>query len=98
MASITCTTTKHPTLSGTTADTVTIAPTTNLDAQRVVLTNDGAVNLYYTLSGTTAVSAADGTFHVKPGESLVLPTRSNFTFSIVGNGNLYHVEIIPRHL
>lgn len=98
MAAITCTTTKHPTLSGTTADTVTIAPTANLDAQRVVLTNDGSVNLYYRLDGTTAVSAADGTHHIKPGESLILPTRSNFTISVVGNGNLYHCEIIPRHL
>lgn len=96
MASITCTTTKHVTLTTTTADTVTCAPDTAITPFKVeILNRDPAVVLYYRLDGTTAVSAADGTYAVLPGQSVITHQSAGHIISIVGNGNAYSVHRLP---
>lgn len=85
----------HKTLSTTTADTVTITGYRWL----WVWNDDATVNLYFRFDGTTAVSAADGTYRVPPKSAVMIdafPSGCNrasaATISVVGNGNAYSVE------
>lgn len=102
MASYTATRAKHATLSGTTADTVTIGTAGSLTQLAIceVFNRDASVGLYFTLSRgatapTTATSAADNSFYVGPSSSLAvsLPNATPiFAVSVVGNGNAYSVH------
>lgn len=93
MAAQTAVVAQHATLSGTTADTVTFSG----GGSTLCVTNrDSSVTLYFTISGTAAVSAADDTYVVLPLQAKVVPfsPTSVHTVSIVGNGNAYSAEII----
>ena len=92
----------HNTLSGTTADTVTIG-TAGVRMKGFEITNPSAsaAILYFTYSRsatapTTAVSLADATYSVLPGQSTYRDFGSGwvdvFVVSVVGNGNTYSVE------
>lgn len=86
------------TLSGTTADTVTL-----LQAWPAIeVTNHHATELiYFRQDGTTAVAAADGATVVLPASTKVVKSvvnrnestgASTSVLSIVGNGNVYTIE------
>lgn len=82
------------TLSGTTADAITL---TQLWPAVEITNHDASEKLYGRMDGTTAVAAADGTFCVLPGNTKVvraIPTVNTSTIvtSLVGNGNIYTVE------
>lgn len=83
---------KHATLTGTTADTVTI---TNRFRYLEVINRDAETPLYVTqnpaLAPTTAVGAADDTFYVPPGGSKVVKYLAG-KLSVVGSSNAYSVE------
>lgn len=80
----------HNTLTGTTADTVTI---TDYDVVDIV-NRDSDEPLWVRYEGdaspTTAVAAADGTDYVAPGGFLRVDAGKG-GISIVGNGNAYSV-------
>ena len=95
----------HNTLSSTTADTVKLTQFWDY----IEVTNRDAVEpLYLRQDGTTAVGAADGTTVIQPGESKIVPaviqdggtpgstSAPCHSLSIVGDGNNYSVEGIPR--
>lgn len=81
------------TLSGTTADTVTI---TQSWSAFEVTNHSASVPLYFRQDGTTAVGAADNTTVVLPGQSKVTAASTNgdgdIVISIVGSSNLYTIE------
>lgn len=83
------------TLSGTTADAVTISPVTR--AWIVEIHNTGTGDLDITASGTTAVAGAAGTVRILTGGSVQFPAQyvPQGVLSIVGNGNTYAVNMIP---
>ena len=87
--------TQHATLSTTTADSVTFTGV----GKYLSVTNhavSGEANLYFRLDGTTAVSLADNTYVVLPGQAKVLGPGffgPGTVVSIVGSGNVYSVEI-----
>lgn len=76
----------HNTLSGTTADAVTITGYDDVD----IINHDASTRLYFRSDGTTAVSEADGTDVVAPG-GFVRHNADGRAISIVGNGNAYSV-------
>lgn len=80
----------HNTLSGTTADTVTITGYDVVD----IINRDSSNPLYVRYEGdaspTTAVAAANGTDYVAPGGFLRVDAGGG-GISIVGNGNAYSV-------
>lgn len=80
----------HNTLSGTTADTVTITGYEVVD----IINRSQTEPLYVRYEGdaapTTAVAEANGTDHVAPGGFLRVDTGQGGV-SIVGNGNPYSV-------
>ena len=91
----------HQTLSGTTADTVTIG-TAGVRLQSIEVGNPSAsaAILYFTISRsatapTTAVSAAAGTDYVLPGSALAIDFGQSYvdicTLSVVGSANVYSV-------
>ena len=91
----------HATLSGTTADTVTIG-TAGIRLLSVEVGNPSAsaAILYFTISRsptapTTAVSAANGTDYVLPGSTLTIDFNDAYvdicTLSVVGSANAYSV-------
>lgn len=93
MATDTAATSVTNTLSGTTADTITL--TNGWDA--IEVTNHDATNwIYLRQDGTTAVAEADNTTPVPPSTSKVLAAAKNSVndnvISIVGNGNKYTIE------
>lgn len=86
------------TLSGTTADTVTL---TQAWPAIEVTNHDAADLIYFRQDGTTAVAAADNTTLVLPGQTKVVKSvinRSESTgastsvISIVGDGGVYTIE------
>lgn len=86
----------NKTLSGTTADLVTLTGKPVLSGRRVyvMVTNWDATNkLYVRLDGTTAVGSADATSGIGPGEWRRFPYSDLGTVSVVGNGNTYSVEV-----
>lgn len=85
----------HKTLTTTAADAVTIT------GHRYVwvYNADASVHLYFRFDGTTAVSAADGTYRVPPATSMVVDVftagntaASSVVLSVVGSGNAYSVQ------
>lgn len=90
MATDTATKSVHNTLSGTTADTVTITGYDVVD----VINRDPSNPLYVRYEGdaspTTAVAAADDTDYVAPGGFIRIGAGGG-GISIVGNGNAYSV-------
>ncbi len=91
MAAQTCVRSQHATLSTTTADTVTFSGGGNTLA---ITNHHASVNLYFRMDGTTAVSLADETYVVLPGQSKTLSINGiPPTVSIVGNGNVYSAEV-----
>lgn len=76
----------HNTLSGTTADAITITGFDTVD----IVNHDSSNRLYFRSDGTTAVGAADGTDVVAPG-GFVRHNADGRAISIVGDGNAYSV-------
>lgn len=80
----------HATLSGTTADTVTITGYDLVD----IINRSSSEALWVAYEGdaspTTAVAAADGTDYVAPGGFLRVDAGKG-GISVVGNGNAYSV-------
>lgn len=79
----------HNTLSGTTADEITL---TGGHQRAHVINRSTSTALYVRHDGTTAVAEANGTHYVAPGGYLEVPADA--AISIVGNGNAYSVEAI----
>ena len=82
----------HNTLSGTTADKITITGSRFVD----VVNRDASKPLYVSCDGTasptTAVAEANGTEYVAPGGFVRVDTGSDHgAVSIVGDGNAYSV-------
>lgn len=97
MAAQTAKRTQHATLSTTVADDITFSAI----GGSLIVTNHAAVggaNLYFRMDGTTAVSLADETYVVLPQQSKVVPYQKTATgttvVSVVGNANVYSVELI----
>lgn len=93
MATHTCGVAQHATLSGTTADSITFI---GKGSSLAVQNQHASVVLYFRFDGTTAVSAADDTYAVQAGQTLVLTGSQfggNMTLSVVGNANPYAVMI-----
>ncbi len=91
MASYSEITSKHATLTSTTADTVTI---TGKWPYVEIINRDATAPMYATAgpaTAVTAVAAADDTIYIPPGGSKVVRSYSG-VFSVVGNGNAYSVE------
>jgi mannose-6-phosphate isomerase-like protein (cupin superfamily) len=85
--------TAHATLTTTTADTVTL---TGQGVSLAVTNHDASEKLWFTINGATAVALADENFIVLPGNTKVLgvmTTSASVVVSVVGNGNVYSVEI-----
>lgn len=84
---------KHATLSGTTADSVTI---TNKYPYLEIINRDTETALYVSAvpdgTPTTAVSAADDTLYVPPSGSKVIRRPAGGAISVVGSANPYSVE------
>ena len=81
-------------LSGTTADTVTVDASAG--NTRVVIKNRGAAAISARFDGSTAVLDADGTVPIDAGESLDIYIGSgSYAMSIVGNGTAYAVVAFP---
>lgn len=88
MATVTAVKSAHPTLTGTTADTV------NLNDQWTeieVINRSGSAPLYVRADGTTSVAEADNTDVVMPGEAVLVNRIPAAGISVVGNGNAYSV-------
>ena len=84
------------TLSGTTADTVTITPLARGWTVEVLNLSTSQV-LGVRCDGTTAVAAAASVVRVPAGGSIAFPTVyiPGGIMSVVGNGNEYQVNLIP---
>ena len=86
---------QHATLTGTTADSITYSGRGSF----LCITNRDTTNtLYFTITGTTAVAAADETFVVLPLSSKTLGpgnfgASGNAVVSVVANGGGYSAEI-----
>ena len=76
----------HNTLSGTTADAITITGFDTVD----VINRSTSTALYFRSDGTTAVGAANGCDYVAPG-GFVRHNADGRAISIVGDGNDYSV-------
>ncbi len=81
------------TLSGTTADAITLTQ----GWPNIAVTNQDSADLvYFRQDGTTAVAAADGTSLVLPGQTVIRASSPNSSgqhvISIVGDGGAYTVE------
>lgn len=93
MASHSVTRAKTATLSGTTADTITLTQ----GWPAVAITNhDVSDVVYFRMDGTTAVAAADNATPVLAGSSVIrmatINASNQITVSIVGDGGTYTVE------
>lgn len=92
----------HKALSGTTADTITIPVHDNdQDSEIEIKARRANSNpIYVRCDGTAAVSAADGTTILEPGEyrTFLVRVGSNGagTVSIVGNGDTYDIDWADR--
>lgn len=100
MATASAATSVHNTLSGSTADTITI---TNPHDQVEVINREaiGGAALYFTIAPegvtpTTAVSAADDTVVVPAGQAICVesPGKRGCTISIVGVDNDYSIQAV----
>lgn len=82
----------HATLSGTTADTVTLSG----DGSVLAICNHHATEkLWARFDGTVAVALADETYVILPGQTKVFEGGyANRPVSVVGNGNVYSVETL----
>lgn len=93
MAAQTAVYSQHATLSGTTADSVTLSYRGG--SELAVTNRDAATALYFTYNGATAVADADETFVVLPLQTKVIKAKGIDigVVSVVGNGNAYSVEV-----
>lgn len=82
----------HKTLSGTTADAVTIG---GFGQNRVEIVNRGSATIYARADGTVAVAAADNTIAILPTGSFEFAAAAGLVVSVVGNGDAYSVHAIP---
>lgn len=83
----------HNTLSGTTADTITIVAGVTSRGQIV---NRGTAGIWARFDGTAAVAAADQTVFIPAGMIFEWYIGSGSpTVSIVGNGDDYSVQALP---
>lgn len=84
----------HKTLSGTTADTVTIDSTVTNSRGQVI--NRSTAAIYARLDGSAAVAAADGTVIIPAGMVFEWFIGSgSAAVSIVGSGDAYSVQAMP---
>lgn len=92
MAAVTGVQAASATLSGTTADTVTL---TGRGSKLIVTNHDVDTPLYFTLNGTTAVAQADENYAVAPGRELILDGAlfASPVISVVGDGGAYTVAL-----
>ena len=92
MAAVSGAITCHATLTGTTADTVTLTE----DTEEVMVVNRHATEvLWVKVNGTTAVAAEDENYAVPAGQILRLPGNfQNRPLSVVGNANPYSVQAV----
>ena len=95
MATASAASSVHNTLSGTTADLITITD----PHDRVEILNRGLSDVFFTIAPegitpTTAVADADNTTVVPPGMAIVVesPGKRGCTISIVGNGDEYSIQ------
>jgi hypothetical protein len=100
MAAFTVSQAKSATLSGTTADVVTL---TDFNGRQVVevINRTGSDPLTFTYNGGTPTALIDDGLVVMPGSSCTAPLqRSGFTsltalvVRVVGNGNAYTVQVL----
>ena len=68
----------HNSLDGTNADAITITVDAGRSGVDATIKNRSAGDIWFRWDGTTAVAAADGTYHLGAGE--------NYTFTVAGNG------------
>lgn len=88
MATVTAVKSAHPTLTGTTADTV------NLNDEWTeieVINRSGTASLYVRTDGVTAVAEANETDICLPGEAVLINRVAAGGISVVGDGNEYSV-------
>lgn len=98
MATASATFSVHNTLSTTTADLITLtAPHDRVE----VVNRHATEHLYFTIAPegqtpTTAVGAADDTWVVPAGKSLIVesPGKRGCVISVVGNGNEYSLQVV----
>jgi hypothetical protein len=83
----------NKTLSGTTADTITVGP---YDRYRLIVLNRSTATIYFRPDGVTAVAAADGTVPVPAGVAFDWNESGTTVVSVVGSGDAYSVVAIPR--
>lgn len=95
MASYTVVSSKYATLSGSTADTVTLS-LDQLDEAVIAVTNlDSAQLLSFTVNGSTPTQGADDAHHVPPNGTFHAHGGYYHTVvQVVGNGNAYIVQVI----
>ena len=100
MAAYTAGVAKSATLSGTTADDVTLTDFNGRQAVEVI-NRSGADPLTFTYNGGTPTALVDNGIVVMPGSSCTAPLqRAGFTsltslvVRVVGNGNAYTVQVL----
>jgi hypothetical protein len=83
------------TLSGTTADTITVSPLSRWWLIEIV--NLGSTNIDFRGDGVTAQAGAPGTVRVMPGNGVTFRAHSLPTgeMSVVGDDGTYAVNVIP---
>jgi hypothetical protein len=91
MAAQTAVRAQHATLTTTAADAITFS---GVGSKVRVTNHDATTSLYFRVDGTTAVSLADETFVVLPGQSREVFLGINRVVSVVGNGNVYSAELV----
>lgn len=86
----------HNTLSGTTADSVTVEAGSPLGSCRAEVLNRSTTNtIWVTHNGATAVAEANGTIALLPGQGVITPPGAHHVLSIVGSGDAYSVHRLP---
>jgi hypothetical protein len=84
----------HNTLSGATADTITINTATKTCRGQII--NRSTAGFWVRLDGSAAIVAADGTIYLPAGMVFEWFIGSGTaTVSIIGNGDAYSVQTLP---
>jgi len=89
----------HNTLDGSAADTVTVSvPSTVGMMCSALLKNRSAGDIWFRYDGTTAVAAADGTYHLGPGEVFQWQNlNGSIAVSLIATSALaYSVQVMPK--
>ncbi len=86
----------HNTLDGTNADAITVE-CGNAQMVKATVKNRSAGDIWIRWDGTTAVAAADGTYHLGPGENydFDIPTGRPVVSLIAGSALAYSLQTSP---